>query len=122
MVAVVCVWVPFSLPPDLLLRSASPKKRIPAKDGWPFPRVSWLFPRKVTHSELFHAAKVRCVRLRWRGLARGKAMFIALGVADLLRVVPAGAQVSRMQMEIPFAFVADEQALPAGPYYTPRLR
>jgi hypothetical protein len=46
----------------------------------------------------------------------GKAMFFALGVAALLWVVPAGAQVSTMRMEIPFTFVAGDQVLPAGQY------
>jgi hypothetical protein len=46
----------------------------------------------------------------------GKAMFIALGAAALLWVAPAGAQSSRMQMEIPFTFVAGDQTLPAGLY------
>ena len=43
-------------------------------------------------------------------------MFFALGVAALLWVSPAGAQVSTMRMEIPFAFVAGDQLLPAGQY------
>jgi hypothetical protein len=46
----------------------------------------------------------------------GKAMFAALGAASLLFVAPAGAQVSTMRMEIPFAFVAGDQVLPAGQY------
>lgn len=46
----------------------------------------------------------------------GKATFFALGVAALLWVVPAGAQVSTMRMEIPFTFVAGDQVLPAGQY------
>ncbi len=44
-------------------------------------------------------------------------MFIALGVAALLWVAPAGAQVSRMRMDIPFTFVAGDQVLPAGAYW-----
>ena len=47
----------------------------------------------------------------------GKAMFFALGVTALLWVAPAGAQVSRMRMEIPFTFVAGDQILPAGSYW-----
>src|SRR5450759_1262955 len=46
----------------------------------------------------------------------GKATFFAFGVAALLWVVPAGAQVSTMRMEIPFTFVAGDQVLPAGQY------
>jgi hypothetical protein len=46
----------------------------------------------------------------------GKATFLALGVAALLWVTPAGAQVSTMRMEIPFTFVAGDQVLPAGQY------
>ena len=46
----------------------------------------------------------------------GKATFFALGVAALLWVTPAGAQVSTMRMEIPFTFVAGDQVLPAGQY------
>ena len=37
-------------------------------------------------------------------------------MAALLWVVPAGAQVSTMRMEIPFTFVAGDQVLPAGLY------
>ena len=44
-------------------------------------------------------------------------MFIALGVAALLWAVPAGAQVARMRMEIPFTFVAGDRVLPAGAYW-----
>jgi hypothetical protein len=47
----------------------------------------------------------------------GKAMFFALAATTLLWVAPAGAQQSRMRMEIPFAFVAGERLLPAGPYW-----
>jgi hypothetical protein len=46
----------------------------------------------------------------------GKTMVAALGAAALLFVAPAGAQVSTMRMEIPFAFVAGDQVLPAGQY------
>jgi hypothetical protein len=46
----------------------------------------------------------------------GKAMFAALGAAALMLASPAGAQVSTMRMEIPFAFVAGNQVLPAGQY------
>ena len=46
----------------------------------------------------------------------GKAMFAALGAAALFLAAPAGAQVSTMRMEIPFAFVAGDQLLPAGQY------
>ena len=42
-------------------------------------------------------------------------MFLALGAAALLWVVPASAQVS-MRMDIPFTFVAGDQILPAGWY------
>ena len=43
-------------------------------------------------------------------------MFIALGVAALLWVVPAGAQVSTMRIQIPFTFTAGSEVLPAGWY------
>ena len=46
----------------------------------------------------------------------GKAKFFALTAAALLWVAPAVAQVSTMRMEIPFAFVAGGQVLPAGQY------
>jgi hypothetical protein len=46
-----------------------------------------------------------------------KTMFFALSAAALLWVAPAGAQDSRMRMEIPFTFVAGGHVLPAGHYW-----